>query len=176
MTRRGRIMWMLLLAALALGAGVAFNLVRHTPDASADTVAATRLLLTQTYPDGSGKPIALADFRGHKLVINFWATWCAPCVEEIPEFSRVFKDFENKGVRFLGLGIDSVENIAVFSKTIGSSYPLIATGASGTELARRFGNQAGGLPFTILVNEKGQLLNSHVGRLHEAELRAWLTP
>lgn len=176
MTRRARMVWMLLLAAAAIGAGVAFNLARHTPDDSSDTVAATRLLLTQTYPDASGKPLALADFRGHKLVINFWATWCAPCVEEIPEFSRVYEAFQSQGVRFLGVGIDSEENIAAFSKKIGSSYPLIATGASGTELARRFGNRAGGLPFTILVNEKGQLLHSHIGRLQEADLRAWLTP
>lgn len=159
-------------AAIAIAAGV-FLYARHERAPTGSD--ASRLFYAQHLRDGMNVERAMADYRGRVTVVNFWATWCAPCVEEIPSFSRIHAEMGGQ-VGFVGLGIDSPGNVIGFNERFKPSYPLLAAGASGTELARAFGNTQGALPYTVLLGRDGEVLATRLGKLDEATLRAWLAP
>lgn len=133
---------------------------------------AVRQLMAKTLPDSNGKQQALTQWNQKLLVVNFWATWCAPCVQEMPELSELQQELKGKPVQILGLGIDSPANISEFAKKLNVSYPLYVAGLDGSELSRQLGNKAGGLPFTVLISADGKVLKSYLGRLKMNELRA----
>jgi peroxiredoxin len=99
-----------------------------------------------------------------------------PCVEEIPELSRISTEYRQRNVAFVGIGIDSATNIAEFEKKIQASYPLLVAGATGSDLVREYGDTAGGLPYTLVLDDKGTVRASKLGRVSEKELRDWLKP
>ncbi len=166
--RRG---WMLAggVAALAAGLGAVAGWQRLRPGAAADDAVA--LLLGQTLPDAGGAPLPLARFAGRPLVVNFWATWCPPCVEEMPELSELHRELAPRGLAMIGIGIDTQPKIAEFAVKSPVSYPLVVAGMGGTEIGRRFGNQAGVLPFTVLVGRDGRIAHRLLGRVDIARLR-----
>lgn len=137
--------------------------------------AAVQQLTALSLPDSQGNTQKLSQWQGKFLLVNFWATWCAPCVQEMPELSTLQKDFSKNNVQLIGMGIDSPGNIADFAKKYQISYPLFAAGMEGTELSRQLGNQAGGLPFTVLIGPDGSVLKSYLGRLNIAQLRSDIT-
>ncbi|HJV88106.1 MAG TPA: TlpA disulfide reductase family protein [Noviherbaspirillum sp.] len=128
-------------------------------------------LLSQSMPDAAGKPQALGQWKGKTLVVNFWATWCNPCVDEMPELSALQPELAPREIQILGIGIDSAKNIAEFSSKYKIDYPLFVAGVSGTELSRQFGNTAGGLPFTVLIGHDGKVKKTFLGRLKMNELK-----
>jgi thiol-disulfide isomerase/thioredoxin len=129
-------------------------------------------LLGQTFSDSAGKPQALSQWQGKPLVVNFWAPWCAPCVREMPELDAFAKEMQAKQVSVIGIGIDSPSNIAQFAGKLKISYPLYVAGMSGTDLAREFGNEAGGLPYTVLIGADGQVKKTYLGTIKFDQLRA----
>ncbi|MBN9429998.1 MAG: TlpA family protein disulfide reductase [Burkholderiales bacterium] len=158
-------------AALAAGALGAWVASKHYSLAQADQ-AATELLLALDVPDAEGQPHPLAPWRGHPLLVNFWATWCPPCVDEMPELSGLQREFSATPLKVVGIGIDSAANIRRFSQKSPMSYPLLVAGASGSELARRFGNGSGALPFTVVIDHQGRVRRRILGRFELASLRA----
>ena len=124
--------------------------------------------------DHLGRRQALSQWRGKILVINFWATWCAPCREEMPDFSRLQEKYSTRGVQFLGIAIEPSDKIAVFAARNKVSYPLLAGGQGAIELSRLLGNGVGGVPYTLVLGKKGEPLLSHTGRLPAADLDALL--
>jgi peroxiredoxin len=157
--------------AAALGATLAWR--RLAPGAPADDAVA--LLYGQTLPDAQGEPLALSRFAGRPLVLNFWATWCPPCVEEMPELSALHRELSPRGLQMLGIGIDSAPKIAEFARKTPVSYPLVVAGMGGTELSRRFGNGTGALPFTVLVDRRGGIAHRILGRVDIARLTTMAT-
>jgi thiol-disulfide isomerase/thioredoxin len=139
-----------------------------TPQPSAPVQA----LYAQSLPDASGAQQALAQWKGKAMVLNFWAPWCAPCVEEMPELSQLQKEYAGKNLQVIGIGIDSPNNIAEFAKKFNIAYPVYVAGITGTELSRQFGNKAGGLPYTVLIGADGQIKKTYLGRLKFEQLRA----
>jgi peroxiredoxin len=135
---------------------------------------AVRTLFSQKLPDAQGKTQALSQWQGKHLILNFWAPWCAPCVQEMPELSALQKEITAKNIQIIGIGIDSAAHIAEFSEKHKVDYPLYVAGISGAELARQFGNQAGGLPFTVLIDATGQIKKTYIGRLKMEELQQGL--
>jgi thiol-disulfide isomerase/thioredoxin len=132
---------------------------------------AVQALHAQTLPDASGTPQALSQWKGKTLVLNFWAPWCAPCVEEMPELSQLQQN-AGKNLQVIGIGIDSPSNIAEFAKKFDIAYPVYVAGINGAELSRQFGNKAGGLPYTVLIGADGQIKKTYLGRLKFEQLRA----
>ena len=159
------------LAAIAsLGAGLAAN--RMSAQAAAPESSAASLY-DKTFPDAAGKMHPMSDLKGHLVVVNFWATWCVPCVKEIPELSKISTGYGKK-VQFVGIGIDSADKIAEFQQNSPVSYPLLVAKVDGSDLVREFGDNAGGLPFTIVIDQKGVIRDTKLGPIDEAELRQWL--
>jgi thiol-disulfide isomerase/thioredoxin len=129
-------------------------------------------LYAQSLNDLSGKQQALSQWKGKPLLVNFWASWCAPCVQEMPELSELAAKDGGKHVNVIGIGIDSPANLNEFVKKTKVSYPLYVGGMSGTDLSRELGNVNGGLPFTVLIGPDGQVRKTYVGRLKFDQLRA----
>ena len=129
-------------------------------------------LFAASMDDTASKKQALAQWKGKPLLVNFWAPWCAPCVQEMPELDTLAKESVSKNINIVGIGIDSPTNLIEFATKHKISYPLYMSGMGGTDLARDFGNTAGGLPFTVLIGADGQVKKTYLGRLKFDELKA----
>ena len=120
-----------------------------------------------------GGELALAQLRGRPLVVNFWATWCPPCVHELPELDRFHAEFGARGWQVVGLAIDSPTAVREFLARRPLRFPVGLAGLAGTELARQLGNAAGGLPFTVVLDAQGQVARRKLGSTTYAELVGW---
>ena len=154
-------------AFATLGGWVAWS--RLAPNAG--DPAAVELLFTRTLQGADGKPVELSAFRGRTLVLNFWATWCTPCVEEMPELQTLHDEITGRGGAVVGIGIDTPSAIRAFVARHGFSYPLLMGGVEGTELARQLGNPTGALPFTVVIDAKGRVIERKLGRIRLDTLR-----
>lgn len=123
-----------------------------------------------------GAATTLDGFRGRILVINYWATWCAPCREEIPVFVRLQQEFAGNGVQFIGIAVDQADKVLDFSREFGINYPLFIGGIDAVELSRKAGNRAGVLPYTLVLDRSGAIRASLVGELTEVRMRGELEP
>lgn len=155
-------------ASIALAAGLSLAL-RHFSTSGAGMSA--EAFLAQTFNDLDGQPVAMARWRDRIVVVNFWATWCPPCVEEMPELSELQQKYRDRGLQVVGLGVDSPDNIRKFSEQRPVAYPLLVAGAGGSELSRRFGNRAGGLPYTVVIDRSGRVTRRIIGRFKYQDLR-----
>ena len=126
-------------------------------------------LYAASLPDLTGQPVALSQLKGRPVVANFWATWCAPCVEEMPHLDALSKSLPN--IQFVGIGIDTAANITQFVSKIPVSYPLYVAGHSGIALVRELGNAAGGLPFTVLLDAEGRIFDTILGQVSPEDLQ-----
>ncbi len=144
------------------------------PAAGQDDVAAT--ILGSTLHTLDGVPQTLAGLRGRVLVINYWATWCAPCREEIPLFVRLQQEYAVKNVQFVGIAVDQADKVRDFAKEFNINYPLLIAGLDAVELSRKAGNKAGVLPYTLVLDRSGKIAASLVGGISEARMREQLTP
>ena len=125
----------------------------------------TKALFAATFPDNDGKPQALKQWQGKIVVLNFWATWCPPCREEMPELSALNTQYQNKNVIVLGVGIDDIGLIKEFSKGTKVSYPLFAAENGGMDLASTLGNNKGVLPYTVIIKADGTVAKTYFGRI-----------
>ncbi|GGB98543.1 TlpA family protein disulfide reductase [Pseudoduganella buxea] len=122
-------------------------------------------LFAQSLADDKGVQQALAQWKGKPLLVNFWAPWCGPCVQEMPELSALQAGGKYKNLQVIGIGIDSPTNIADFTQKFKIAYPVYVAGVAGTELSRQLGNAQGGLPYTVLIGADGQVRKTYLGRL-----------
>jgi thiol-disulfide isomerase/thioredoxin len=151
--------------AIALAAGLGLALWDHEPpDASA--------LLALSLPDTRGASQSLGQWRGKVLVVNFWATWCGPCREEMPEFVRAQREMGPKGLQFVGIAVDQPEKVAQFAKELDLNYPALIGGYEAMDIAKPLGDRLAGLPFTVVLDRKGRIAHIQLGPLKPAQLRA----
>jgi thiol-disulfide isomerase/thioredoxin len=166
--RRRRIALLGGAATLATVAGAWFALRRDAGDSTAQAA-----LWPLVFETPQGGELRAADWRGKPLVLNFWATWCAPCVREFPQLDRFYREFGPAGWQMVGLAIDGPSPVRAFLKRQPVGFAIGLAGLTGTELARQLGNEKGGLPFTVLFDSRGRLLHRKLGETSFEELAGW---
>jgi thiol-disulfide isomerase/thioredoxin len=127
-------------------------------------------LLTTVFPDLQGQPRRLGDWSGRPVVCNFWATWCAPCREEIPLLVALRDKFESRGPEIVGIGIDQHAKIVEFAEKYGIRYPLLVGDVRALDVMRGLGNKAGALPYTVVLSPAGAVIYEKLGQVHDGEL------
>lgn len=128
-------------------------------------------LFSSTLPDVEGRPVALESFRGKPLIINFWARWCAPCREEIPELKRIRAERGSEGLEVVAIGIeDDREGVQRFAWAHGMDYPVLLAGNDGSALMKALGNDKLALPYTLAIDRNGNIVASKLGLLRRADL------
>ena len=110
------------------------------------------------------------------MVVNFWATWCPPCIAEIPEFIKLQKKYGKQGVQFIGIAIDQKSKVQSFAAEVGMNYPVLLGDLAGIDLARRIGNVEGGLPYTVIVERSGKIVTTQLGTLSTDKLEGIIKP
>ncbi len=169
------------IAILAVAAGVllrgqlAGNDVASPPDTAVATKGA-EAILAASFPDLEGNIQPVSQWRGKVMVVNFWASWCAPCREEIPEFISFQDKFRDKGLVFVGIAVDQKERAAAFSKEMGINYPVLVGDMKAIQIAGAAGNIQGALPFTVVIDRNGKIIGSKLGRLSESKLESMIGP
>ena len=154
-------------ALVAGGAGLILGprlLQRESGDAQA--IAMARFL------DLAGAPRSLSEWSGRVLVLNFWATWCAPCREEIPMLMASREKYARSGLEVVGIAIDLASKVSEFAREMRINYPILVADAGGLDLMRKLGNTAGGLPYTVVVDQQGNPTRRKLGALSRAELES----
>jgi thiol-disulfide isomerase/thioredoxin len=135
---------------------------------------ATQALWSAEFDQADGQVLRLSDFQGKPLVLNFWATWCIPCVEEMPLLNAFFQENQSKSWQVVGLAIDQPSAVKRFLKQYPVGYPIGMAGLGGTELLKKLGNPQGSLPFTLVLNATGDLVAQKLGKLSSQEMADWL--
>lgn len=125
-------------------------------------------------PGPDGDMHSISHWDGDILAINFWATWCTPCKEEIPEFVELQNKYRDRGVTFIGVAIDRTAAVTDFVERYGMNYPVLIGEQAAVDAAKAYGNQIGALPYTTFVNRSGRITHVHRGRLPKAEAEAIL--
>ena len=160
-----------LVAGAAAAGGYAFNTWRTAPDPAASSrPQAHAALLSARFPDLQGAPQALDQWRGRVVVVNFWATWCAPCREEIPMFVRLQDAHRNRGLQFVGIAIDQPAAVRPFAAELHMNFPVLIGGMDAIEITRGLGNRAGVLPYTVVIDRQGRIAALEAGAAKESKL------
>jgi thiol-disulfide isomerase/thioredoxin len=134
-------------------------------------LATSAVIYATSFPDVDGKTQSLGQWQNKILVLNFWATWCAPCKEEMPLLAKLQSDFGPKGAQIVGIAADSRQNVANFSKSSPTGYPLLPDEARAMDFAKRLGNRLGLLPYTVVLGPAGDVIFTRMGVVTEAEMR-----
>ncbi|MDC0182876.1 TlpA family protein disulfide reductase [Nitrosomonadales bacterium] len=133
----------------------------------------TKIFYSAITKNINNKNVALSKFKEKWLLINFWATWCAPCREEIPDLNHLFN--ENKKINLIGIAIDEIEDVKKFLIETPINYEsLILSDMKGVEISKSLGNDKGVLPFTVLINPNGEVQNTFYGKLDMTTLKRYL--
>jgi thiol-disulfide isomerase/thioredoxin len=163
---------MVLLALFSLAAGV--YLQRNMPVFQGKT--ANTQALEFSFPDVSEQMQSISQWRGKVLVVNFWATWCAPCLNEIPEFIRLQNEYQHSGLQFVGVAVENKQPVTEYLQRIHINYPVMVAGDEGIALSEELGNILYAVPFTLIVNQLGQVVHMQFGELSRDRLIELVTP
>ena len=168
----------LLLAAalLALAAGYWTAHSLRTPEPSAIPKHGGGDMIDFTLPDLDGKNRRLSEWRGKVIVLNFWATWCPPCREEIPLFISLQKQHGADGVQIVGVAVDRIEPVMAYNQSAGINYPTLIGDEDAMQAMTRYGNPKGSLPFTVIIDRRGAIVTRKLGPFNRKELKQLIDP
>lgn len=161
-----------LVAVLALLGGVSLHALLAWQN---DSVAEIGQLAFE-FPDVDGRPQNVAQWRGKVLVINFWATWCPPCLKEIPEFVEWQREYQARNVQFVGIAVEDSLPVAKYLNSQAVNYPILVAGDAGSELARQLGNLFNAVPFTVVVDSQGRIVYRQPGEMSKEQFLQAVQP
>jgi peroxiredoxin len=164
--------WLLIFVAMVgIGAGLAVSWKLSGPEAPAPKGRpSSESLIGKTAPaftlgSATGARVSDTDFRGQVLLVNFWATWCAPCVEEMPMLEALQTEYAGQGLQVVGIALDEVQRVRDFADELGITYPVLVGATDVMVTARLWGNHTGQLPYTVLVDRDGLVQWTRLGVL-----------
>ncbi|MGR8979285.1 MAG: TlpA family protein disulfide reductase [Gammaproteobacteria bacterium] len=129
-----------------------------------------------SFPDLSGRQHSISEWKGKVLVINFWATWCPSCKEEIPDFVALQKAYADKGLQVIGISIEEPEPVGEYLEFVKINYPVLIAGDPGMILSRQLGNLLEGVPYTVVVDQQGTIVETKTGKFPKQKLVEIVTP
>ena len=162
-------------AGVAAFAGVAGALVawqKYQPQGVLDV--AVQNFWNQSFEKPEGGTLEMSAFRGKPLLVNFWATWCPPCIEELPLIDAFYKANQDKSFQVVGLAVDQPSQVRRFLTQKPLQFQNGLAGMVGTELGVSLGNAQSALPYSVLFDAKGRLLAQKAGKLDQKDLDGWL--
>jgi len=165
------------IAAAAAGFLIGPFLTRSTGEGGEDSSGTGYAILRSArLVDLAGKSRRLSEWQGRILICNFWATWCAPCREEIPLLMSARRKYQGSGVEIVGIAIDKASKVAEFAASLKISYPILLAEADGLDLMHQLGNTSGGLPYTVIAGRRGSLIYRKLGAMKQGDLDGILGP
>lgn len=165
-SKKRRLLLVATVGILAATAGGLFS-IRRSRDAR-DKIAAAIMAIRLSDLDGQTR--WLGQWRGQVLLVNLWATWCAPCREEIPVFVKLQEKYQRSGLQIIGIAIDRLDKVRTFARQFTINYPVLLGGIEVVDLSRQLGNHVGALPFTLIFNRDGIITATTLGQIKEARL------
>lgn len=136
----------------------------------------TQALFAATFSDANGKSQAISQWKGKIIVVNFWATWCPPCREEMPELSSLQQRYQDRDLVVLGISTDELDKIQEFIKENPVGYPLLSGEMDAMNVGLSLGNDKGVLPYTVIIKPDGNIAKTYFGRVSQAQLKETLLP
>ncbi len=180
MSKFKQILLYFLVAVIALGAGSFFRSLLsdayQTELTGEESQRGAKAILEASLPDLQGENQAVSQWLGKVMVVNFWATWCTPCQEEIPEFIEAQKKYGDQGLIFVGIAIDQPEKVKMFSQEFGINYPVLVGSFNTWSLLEAAGNRMSALPYTVVLNRSGEIADTYLGRVNLKKLEKTVTP
>src|SRR5665647_2604910 len=175
----------MLYASVAAVAGVAgagaawWKFQQHSVDGvagvagTADNSTSVDSFWSLSFDTPDGKTLAMSSFRGQMLLVNFWATWCPPCLEELPLLDYFYQENKDKNWQVVGLAVDQPSAVRTWLQTQPLNLPVGMAGLAGADLSKSLGNLTGGLPFSVVFGASGQLLHRKLGKVRPEVLALW---
>ena len=161
-------------AAAVAGLSLAWWRQAAPPKAAAPTGTPPPEGFWQTeWPTPQGTTLPMKSLAGKPMLLNFWATWCPPCIEELPLLNSFYKTNKDRGWQVLGLAVDKLQPVQTFLQKSPLDFPVGMAGLAGTELTRSLGNPAGALPFSVVLSADGSILHRKMGRVTAEDLQLW---
>ncbi|CAK0758534.1 cytochrome c biogenesis protein CcmG, thiol:disulfide interchange protein DsbE [Gammaproteobacteria bacterium] len=172
-----RIIMLLILTVLGIGAGTTsiYYLQGILFSSASDYPILTRGN-GFTMNDAEGQSHSSDEWVGQVVLLNFWATWCPPCRKEIPGFVNLYHAYHDKGFMVVGIAIDEPEKVRRFMADVRIDYPNLVGEDTGIGLATRYGDHAGGLPYTVIIDRSGKVVSTHLGELSATAAEKTIRP
>jgi thiol-disulfide isomerase/thioredoxin len=161
-----------LIAAIALIGGISARTLISISHAESKPAVLTEFSLD----DLSGKTHNIKEWQGKVIVINFWATWCPPCLKEMPMFVDMQNQYDSQGLQFIGIALDEAEPVKEFVAAKKINYPILLGGEQGVKIAHDLGNIVNTVPFTVVINRKGEIVDTQMGEVKGDELKDLIVP
>ena len=161
---------LVLVAPIALATGIFVQSLSSSP------LEAEHSPLNFELPDVSGQNHNINEWQQKIRIINFWATWCPPCLKEIPSFIQLQQQYKNQNVQFIGIAIDEKEAVQEYLSSININYPILIAEDNGVSLSKQLGNFIGAVPFTVIVDQSGSIIHMHPGELSKEKILEILSP
>jgi len=188
-------LWIIVVAAGALGLGAGAAVRHWLPAPAGETAEEATLELEPTsggqdetadvidsrrpdftLPDREGDSRSIGDFSDRVVLLNFWATWCPPCLEEIPALDALHRELGDEGLSVVGVALEDAEPVQAFAAEHDVGYPLLVGGRKAFDIAAEYGNGRGTLPYSVVIDRTGTIRATHQGALTRAEARELVAP
>ena len=165
-------------ALLGLGGGFILNQWLSQPPTTPALVSQAESVQRPAFTllDVEDKPRSIGDWDGKVILLNFWATWCPPCVREIPAFNQLYESYKDKGFIIIGIALDNKQDVIDFIDPMGVEYPILLGDQQGIKLTQEYGNHLGVLPFSVIIDRQGRIIERHRNEITFEEAEQLIKP